>query len=756
MAAHRTVLVRWGPLAFTVVFAAALLLRAGTSPADLLCYAAYACLAVIAPGTLVYRSLRTARHTLVEDLAMGAAVGLALELAAWALFSALDVRGLVWAWPALVFAPYALVPRLRRHWWVRDYRPVPVAWSWSLASVVSFWTAYLAITFLDRNPILPTSDGTMQYLALAYQLSLAGEAKHHLPPDLPQVAGEPLYYHWFAYVHMAMTSMVGSIDLPVVALRLCIPALCALAIVLTATVAWRMSGRPYVGVLAAVLFFTIGEFNFTHPVTMPFGTEASFVIWHGMSMIYGWVLLIALIAPLADIIGRYGMRPPEDHTGTGTSRILVTPAIGPGAFGVAALLLFASSGAKASCLPVVAVALAVTALVLVISRRRIPWPVVAIGLLAGAAQLFATAVLYRFNTYGVQLGPLQGLRSYWATTPPGVPHGLLVAGVWFAFWSNMLLRTAGILPLLWMRRFRCSAVQWFLLAGAVGGPGLYLLFEQPSGGNQYFTRTGFAFGVMLSAWGYVLVFDRARMSALASFRLAAGALAFSIVLVWAQLKFAEPARYDSSYSSLLPIFGWAGALAVFAAVAGLAWWITGRFVPGLRRRGGVVLLTGILVAGAPGLIMDEYKSLQSPNGGAYTNIVMPKSRVDAARWVRDHSAVDDAVATNVHCLGYYGDLCDSRSFWLSAYSERSILVEGWGFAPRQAVLGLAPFWDPDRLTLNDTAFNAPSAETLRRLHDGYGVRWLVVDRTISSESPDLSSFADLRYDNGRVAVYELG
>ena len=54
---------------------------------------------------------------------------------------------------------------------------------------------------------------------------------------------------------MAMTSLVGHIDLPVVALRLAIPALCALAIVLTAVVGWRVSGRPYVGAVAAALFF---------------------------------------------------------------------------------------------------------------------------------------------------------------------------------------------------------------------------------------------------------------------------------------------------------------------------------------------------------------------------------------------------------------------------------------------------------------------------------------------------------------------
>jgi hypothetical protein len=35
------------------------------------------------------------------------------------------------------------------------------------------------------------------------------------------------------------------------------------------------------------------------------------------------------------------------------------------------------------------------------------------------------------------------------------------------------------------------------------------------------------------------------------------------------------------------------------------------------------------------------------------------------------------------------------------------------------------------------------------------VRYLVVERSVDEESPDLARLADLRYDNGRLAVYEL-
>jgi hypothetical protein len=66
-----------------------------------------------------------------------------------------------------------------------------------------------------------------------------------------------------------------------------------------------------------------------------------------------------------------------------------------------------------------------------------------------------------------------------------------------------------------------------------------------------------------------------------------------------------------------------------------------------------------------------------------------------------------------------------------------------------------PFWEPERLALNDAAFADPDAATLRELRERYRVRYLVVDRSVAPESPTLASLADLRFENERVAVYEL-
>jgi hypothetical protein len=116
---------------------------------------------------------------------------------------------------------------------------------------------------------------------------------------------------------------------------------------------------------------------------------------------------------------------------------------------------------------------------------------------------------------------------------------------------------------------------------------------------------------------------------------------------------------------------------------------------------------------------------------------VPSGGAEAARYIRDHSAVGDKLATNSHCTPVYADRnCDARNFWLAAYAERRVLVEGWAYTPtaqsRQdgdaAISG--PFWDRPLLQLNDRAFKRPSKRILDQLWIQYGVRWLVFDTNL--------------------------
>ena len=138
------------------------------------------------------------------------------------------------------------------------------------------------------------------------------------------------------------------------------------------------------------------------------------------------------------------------------------------------------------------------------------------------------------------------------------------------------------------------------------------------------------------------------------------------------------------------------------------------------------------------------------------------NREDAARWLRGHSEPSDVVATNEHCWSAddfanpAAPCTDYRDFVLSAYSERSVLVEGWSFAPRVMAAGTPEFWDQPLLQKNDAAIYRPTAELLTELRDRHGVRYLFVNRRVGQESPLLRTLATSVYDNGRIGIYRIG
>jgi hypothetical protein len=109
--------------------------------------------------------------------------------------------------------------------------------------------------------------------------------------------------------------------------------------------------------------------------------------------------------------------------------------------------------------------------------------------------------------------------------------------------------------------------------------------------------------------------------------------------------------------------------------------------------------------------------------------------LEAARWVADHSDPYDVVATNVHCASPFAAKCDNRNFWVAAFTERRVVIEGWGYtqptrddtSEGTSATHTAPP-DPERLRINDEAFRRPSAATVGQLVDTYDVKFLFVDK----------------------------
>ncbi|MFF7454835.1 hypothetical protein [Kitasatospora sp. NPDC008115] len=769
--------VRFLPALAAYLVLVAALLASDTPATDIARYTFYVLWGVLLPGTLVFRSLRRRPYTLLEDLAFGAVTGLVLELAAWVVLVGLGLQSVATFWPLAVVLPFALVPRLRRHWRPRGYRASSPGRSWALAGTVSLTVVYYYAATLSRFPVLPDDESTRIFGDLPYMLSLAGNAKQNMPPTFPQAAGEPLHYHWFTFAHMAMTDLVGHVDLVSVAMRLMVPALSALTVLIIAVVAQRLSGRAWAGPAAALLFFAVGEFTAIYPNNVSSWTfgfpPIRLMSWGSLSLTYSQPLLVALVGVVGALIGRKASRDPAGEEPDGGSGV---PAFGRGAFVLAAGFALASSAAKASTLPVTLAGLAVAGLAMLITSRRIPWTVVGLGAIIAGAQLFATAVIFDFESYGLEIVPFGNVQQYWYNTPElrGTASQLLVVGgTLAAFVITHQVRLAGALPLFRHRRLNLEPAQWFLLGGAVAGPAAYLVVNGFN--SSYFTIAAAPFGALLAGWGYCEAAERAALSVRAKVLLSAGVLVLVAGLSWGMYhhtvdwmtvvsKAAGIYNVWRSYAPLLPVLGGAVALAALAAVGALLWWGASRIWPRLRGRGGIVLLTATLAVGVPGTALDLLQSREYAWDGTW---ILPKSQVEAARWVRDHSDPQDVLATNSHCWEPENytttDHCtiNRRSQWLSAYSERSVLVEGWAYAPRMIAKsggGVAyggPFWDEELFQRNENAVYQPTEELLDGLRREHRVRFLVVDRKAGAESPLLGTLTSKVFDNGRTVVYEL-
>ena len=270
------------------------------------------------------------------------------------------------------------------------------------------------------------------YLDLAYQLSLAGEAKHSIRRDRRRWPASRCTTTGSGTAHGhdqpgRTTSICGG------GVLMAVPALCAAAIVHHRRRGLAVSGRPYVGALAAALSSRWAS------STSPPVTERSPSVRRSVRRLARHVDDLRLgaahrvIAPLA----RSGRRRAFDPRVSG---------LGRGAFALAGLLLFESSGAKASSLPVIAVALLLTALVRSSARRRIPWASSWRPASPGPPQLVrdggAVPVPDVRGPHRPPAGAASGLDARVELARGGRRLGARSR-------LNMLLRTAGIVPLCW-------------------------------------------------------------------------------------------------------------------------------------------------------------------------------------------------------------------------------------------------------------------------------------------------------------------
>jgi hypothetical protein len=737
----RVRLAGWIPFGLLLAGTSVVLHFYGVALSSIALFAGYVALGITLPGTLVWRALHRGDAILAADLAAGTALGYVGEVLTYIPARAIGLPLLVLAWPVGVLAAFLAIPRLRRHWRRRPSHRPPALWSWSLAAAfaaVLFWSCKFFRLYGLSWPYYsaPDTDST-------FHLALIGEAKHHMPMATPWVSGEPLYYHWFVYAEMAATSWVTGIEPQVLLLRLALLPMLAAFVVLVAVLGVKLFKHWWTGIAAVVVtLFVIAPYPYGWSLAdfytglgfspVDDGSALRLTVWTGPTQTFGALLFVPVVLLLVDLAA--------------TRWVLL------------GVLLIGVMGAKATYLPLLLAGL-LTVLARHLIRRRLHRPVLVATGITVALLAVAQFALFGGRDQGLHVEPLHDVETS-GLNPTGI---FLEAG-----WERLTLLTALAMACwiaIWagisgLVRHRTSISDGIvlMLGLSAAGIGATLLLGQDGDSQRFFFESARPYLSLAAVGGLAAVVGRRSVGALVG---AAVAGLATVLVVRRFTGTSMPTDYVPPMRHLiLLLVGPYAALAAVAVGAAVLLGLARRRIGALRGISHALLIA--LLAGF-GLSGTVHTFAQVGTNGTWrhadpVNPIVSEGTRAAGRWLRDHSDPNDLVATNVHCLPSDDTACMNLHFSVAAYTERRVLVEGWGFTAtaheRAAALGLwsgwVPFWRPDVLADNDRAFASPSPETVGRLRDRYGVRWLFVDTGQS-----LDGAATLRFRSGNCAVYEI-
>jgi len=741
----------WIPaLLVYVVAVAALRHYALVSVWDTGVYTVWLAWAHVLPGTLLWRLLDWRPvdaggrgRPFVEDVALGSILGVVASIPVYLL---MVVAGIPWAivgWPLLVLVPVVASRRGRRII-ARRAAPTPAWWSWSLAILALYVVGYSVFTYWNRGALTEASFRA-PHVDEPYHLSLLAEFRHHFPAQVPYVAGAPLRYHWLVYPFLAMGAWATDVA-PVVLLRILAPAALSLATLLGVSVAAsRMSGRRWAGVAAGAITCALTPLDLM-------GWTAGSEPWvrsHWMSSASPTQALANAICPLLVVL---------------VVGLLRGSARRPQHWVLAGVVMLAVAGAKSAMLPLFVAGLCGTTVMMLVVRRRILWRVAGAAALSLVVFAAATVIFYGSGSRAMTIGPLALVDHMLLVGGEVTPTGPgLVLGI--AYMVCVLAPLIGGVGLFVRRGWRRPA-PWFLLGTSAAGLVATLTFSHPALSQIYFLYSAAIPSGLFAALGLARIAGplKPQLACWAAVSAAIGlGTAWCLAAVMAQEPIARGSDADTAEvftTFLVPLLGAVAVITVAFAVVlrPLSRWVSG--IHGHSLFLALCLATGMCALAPVAEAATWLRS--SPTGPARNPQIIGPGGPQAARWLEAHSTPDDLVATNIHARPDHEDF---RSFWVAGYAERRVLVQGWAYVPPESVGQPSnedtnlpvrpPFWDIEKLQLNDRVFSNPTAEDVARLRDEYGVDWLFAD---SHERPDLDGLAEVareRFRAGDYTVYEI-
>jgi hypothetical protein len=756
------------PFLLTLVVIVPVMIYYGVGYGDLAKFAAYTLLANTLPGTLIWRAVRGHSGFLPVDVAFGTTMGFAVELPVYMLCRQIAVPVAVVAWPIVTVLLFLAVPRLRRYWRGNGQR-LPLGVSWFAAVAFLFVLGVISMSVFRWNALTEPASSAMN-VDFPFQFALVGEFKHHVPLRTPWLTSSSLVYHWYVYAHGAAASWLTGIEPQVLIMRLIpLPMVAAFVVVVIALV-HRLTKRWWPGALAVLLTLAgvaISPFAWTdRPAYIGIITDN---LWISPTQTYAALYFAAVVYVFAGII-----------RAEGAERRRPIPWV------VLTFLLGALAGAKATFMPMVVCGLLLAVVLRLVVRRSIGAEALALAITLFWLA-FAQFVLYRSGSQGVAIDPFQTIK--WTPIGQAVMGRQAPANHWtpiIALTAASIIAMAfgwvGMIGLL-RREWRMNPVVHLMLGFAAAGTGGLWALVHPGLSQSYFARSASPYLEILSAIGLSALLPAARRLPRRFVTLAVGGsvlTAAALIVVQQTLGHDAPKGIFKVWSlrhALLPyaVFGLLVALLVAVALV-LAWRLRYPRPYALGLAVIMVLATTVtsglfgakslwigLTAGRPQRLMIA----------AGTPHAMPAGAIEASRWLRDHSDPLDVVATNSHCRQQVNG-CDSRDFWLAAFTERQILIEGWSYTETaleqgdvwDGLLARTTFWDQPLLAANDAVFYRPTAADVAAFTRANHVKWLVsvahtqdptnIPKTrLLTANPELGKFATERFHSGDVTVYQV-
>ena len=730
------------PIITAVIFTVLVQAYYATPVLSVLWYLIAFAFVVTGPGTLVYRSLLGSRGSWLSDLALGSATGLLLQLVFWAVSVTANKGFLMLVCAALVYAVFALVPPLRRHFMCSGESvdvPLPVAWA--LSGVYCLALVVYSGSFATAMPPAENQWYQDEY----WHLGNASWLLHHLTPTDMRVAGEGLTYHWFSSAHVAAQTLATGLDLNLVAGRLWTVPFYACSVVLMAVVLRQLVKSWWPGVVAALMMVTTAELKLTW---LGFPDGGSLTV-HSPSQTYSVVAMLLIFSMLITLLV-HGRLP-----GGGWVLLVIT--------------FFAAPGAKSSLLPVVVCGLLLASLVAVLRRKGIGAIVVAavMSVVAMAAsfrflgagggdeiklQLFSTVRHIEF--YVEQVGLTSDEKQF--------ARGFLIPGQ---------LTLVGIVTLIIIVALYCARYSWllaaaptlrrgpklpaaaFLLGTTIAGFAAAMLINHDGMSQLYFLRGGLVAAYLVAAWGAWETWQLCRPERALRIGVAGSISGAAFITLWFAVAGEVPIFKDH------PAISAVICAAVVLVPIGISQ-VMSRALEAPTRSAVQLFMACALIAASVVPGASHATLAEVPTGDPWA---VTADESAAALWMRDNTSQEDIIATNVHCSGQQSAQCgDTRSFWVSGLTQRQVLIEGWAYTPTMRAAhgvdgrwyGAQPFKDTALHTLNQEAFTAPTAEGLRELA-GRGVRWLYADKHRGEVSSQLASLATVAFDNQDVTIYKL-